>query len=66
MRKLNPYPIWWRISDATRVALARFQMDKYSCELEIPDYPLNFVINPIILTTEQAGRLMRKTRRHFK
>ena len=69
MIALSPVPIWYRISDIAKVKLWDYQMNKYGFYLEIPQFPGDFrpiTFEPIILTTEEADRLMRQRPRHPK
>lgn len=58
MKVLSPIPLWYRVTETARVALKSYQMDNYGLNLDIPSYPPDFMIAPIILSTEQANRLM--------
>lgn len=58
MKVLSPIPLWYRLTETARVALKSYQMDNYGLNLDIPPYPPDFLIAPIILDTEQAARLM--------
>jgi len=52
-------PLWYRLTERARVTLSRIQMEDYGLNLEVPPYP-PVAIAPIILSTEQASRLMKK------
>lgn len=69
MIKVSPVPLYWILKLAKPqqlVALEQYQMEHWGFKLEIPEYPSSYYITPIVLTTEEAGRLMKQTRRHFK
>lgn len=63
MKELSPVPLYWILKMGKPdqwAALRRYQMENYSCELEVPEYPSDFVVAPVIITTEQASKLMRQ------
>ena len=41
-------------------ALEKYQDENWGLNLEVPEYPSDFVIAPVIITTEQAAKLMQK------
>ena len=55
------WPLYYCLSLRAQDALRRFQMDNWGYELEIPPYPYPTPnIAPILLTTEEAHRLMKR------
>lgn len=61
------WPLYYCISELARFRLAQYQIGWYGYELEIPPYPYPTpVIAPIIMTEEEASRLMKRRPRYSR